>query len=425
MRVLMLSWEYPPQSVGGLARHVQDLATAMVALGYEIHVLTRGAEEAPYYEECEGVKIHRVHQMPLQVPDFLNWVNQLNLALIEKGVKILNQGEFEMIHGHDWLVAYTARVLKHSFKMPLVSTIHATEAGRNQGLHSKLQNYINSIEWFLTYESWRVIVCSKHMENEVRGLFGLPTDKVVRIPNGVYAKKFAVDSVVYEDGLHKLVQEHEQLIFFVGRLVREKGVHTLVEAFPMIARNNPAAKVIIAGTGPMEAQLRHQINCLGLHDRVILAGYVDDRLLKQLYKRADVAVFPSLYEPFGIVALEAMVTNTPVVVADIGGLGEIVEHGRIGLKFYPGNARSLADQVNGILRDRGFAENLSEKARKHVAEQYDWSSIAKKTWMVYSKVREEYESSDWVREKTLSTKSPFSQQERSHYSLMEKRMRIN
>ncbi|WP_084295475.1 glycosyltransferase family 4 protein [Desulfitibacter alkalitolerans] len=408
MKILMLSWEYPPQSVGGLARHVKDLSLALGELVNEVHILTRGAEEASFYEENQGIHIHRVYSLPLQTPDFMHWVSQLNFALIEKGIEILQNNEFDIIHGHDWLVAYAARVLKHSYKLPLVATIHATEAGRNHGLHSPLQNFIHSIEWFLGYESWKVIVCSKHMEGEVKGLFGLPQDKIVRIPNGVYVKQFAeLDKFNHNwsiDSLASVVRDNEKVLFFVGRLVREKGVHILIDSLPLLLQEFPEIKLIVAGTGPMEGQLKHQVKRMGLEHKVHFTGYIDDTLLKQLFKRADIAVFPSLYEPFGIVALEAMASATPVIVSDTGGLSEIVSHGKNGLKFIPGNPNSLADQVKAILRDEKFAQSLAATASENVISEYDWSSIAKKTHTVYESIKEEYEKSDWYMEKNLPKK---------------------
>ncbi|MEW6623943.1 MAG: glycosyltransferase family 4 protein [Bacillota bacterium] len=423
MKVLMLSWEYPPQSVGGLARHVKDLAGALAASGNEVHVVTRGAEEASYYEVVDGVHVHRVYQLSLQAPDFLHWVNQLNFSLVEKGIQVLNHGNFDILHAHDWLAAYAARVLKHAYKIPLVSTIHATEAGRNQGLHSPMQNFIHSIEWFLTYESWKVIVCSNHMIGEVKGLFGLPADKVVKIPNGVYAAKFFDGKRVnFGSELYQLVEPHEKMIFFVGRLVREKGVHVLIDSIPMVLQETPNVKVIIAGSGPMEGQLHHQINRMGLGAKVRLTGYIEDNLLKQLYKRADVAVFPSLYEPFGIVALEGMASGTAVVVSDTGGLGEIIRHGDNGLKFYPGNPHSLADQIKAVLRNQKFAEDLAERGRKSVLKEYDWSSISDKTLDVYKLVKKEYEKSDWLYERSLPSKAHVSKEEMAKYSLLGQRM---
>jgi len=407
LKILMLSWEYPPQSVGGLARHVKDLSLALANKGNEVHILTRGAEEAPFYEENQGIHIHRVYSLPLQTPDFMHWVNQLNFALVEKGVEVLNEDGFDIIHAHDWLVAYVARVLKHSYKLPLIATIHATEAGRNQGLHSPLQNFIHSIEWFLSYESWKLIVCSNHMEGEVKGLFGIPQDKVEKIPNGVYVKQFAEihsQNIEFSKTVQNIVNENEKMIFFVGRLVREKGVHVLIDSIPLIIREVPDIKLVIAGSGPMEGQLNHQIIRMGLEKNVKLTGYVDDDLLKQFYRRADVAIFPSLYEPFGIVALEAMASATPVIVSDTGGLSEIVKHGENGLKFTPGNPNSLANQVKVILRDEKFAQKLAGTASENVISKYDWSSIAEKTHAVYESIKEEYEKSDWYLEKNLPKK---------------------
>ncbi len=395
MRVLLLTWEYPPKSVGGLARHVEDLATALAEQDQEVHVLTCHAPEAPANEQVQGVHVHRVSPYTLHAPDFTTWVMQLNFALLERAVALKEEeGPFDIVHAHDWLVAFAGRALKHAYQVPLVATIHATEAGRNHGLHNDLQRYIGSTEWWLTYEGWRVIVCSEHMRREVQHLFQLPADKIAVIPNGVFQAKFSTGRPDLSFTA-RFAQPWEKVVFFVGRLVREKGVHILLEAAPAVLAKCPEAKFVVAGTGPMEGALKQQAWSMGLWDKVCFTGYIDDQTRNNLYSMAKVAVFPSLYEPFGIVALEGMAAGTPVVVADTGGLGEIIHHGVNGLKAYVGNPQSLADNILAVLHDPGLAERLRRNASGEVARVYDWRQIARKTAQVYTAVLREYRASPW------------------------------
>jgi len=291
-------------------------------------------------------------------------------------------------------VAFTGRALKHAYQLPLIATIHATEAGRNQGLHNDMQRYISSVEWWLTYEAWRVIVCSESMRHEVQGLFQLPTDKVEVIPNGVDAEKFrtAHPQPQFRDGFAK---PWEKVVFFVGRLVREKGVHVLIEAAPKILAVCPEAKFVVAGVGSMENHLKHQAWSTGVGHKFCFTGYIDDTTRNNLYYISAVAAFPSLYEPFGIVALEGMAAGVPVVVSDTGGLGEIIYHGRNGLKAYTGDPNSLAGNIITILKDPAYGEKLREHASRQIDEIYDWQQIVRKTMQLYTRVFKEYRYSSW------------------------------
>jgi len=418
----MLSWEYPPHSTGGLGRHVQDLSEALAKRGEKVDVLAPGPENKT--EKAEGVTIHWVEGYPLAARDFLTWVLQGNLRLAEEGAKLLKNHHFQVIHAHDWLVALAARSLKHSFQLPLIATVHATESGRNQGIYNDLQRYIHSVEWFLTFEAWKVIVCSQSMKNEVRDLFSLPEDKLQVVYNGVKPV-----SRLPRRTKTKFAAADEDLVFFVGRLVREKGVQLLVEAAPQVLREHPGAKFVIAGSGPMEGQLREMVRQSGLEQKFYFTGYIDNATRNQLFASATAAVFPSLYEPFGIVALEAMACGTPVVVADTGGLGEIVSHGQNGLKFYPGNAPSLAGNLVRILKDRELQQKVREEA-KNTLQTFDWDKVAAATIEIYQRVWQEYRRSSWrsggMGQIFNSTKVKGEEHRGEDYSLITRRLgRVN
>lgn len=404
MRILMLSWEFPPRVVGGLAQHVYDLSAALATLGEEVHVITCSAPGSPQYELVNGVHVHRFHTYDVSSPHFVTWVAQFNIAMLEKALSLLNEIErVYIIHAHDWLVAYAARALKHALRLPLIATIHATEYGRNGGLHNDIQRHISDVEWWLTYEAWKIICCSHYMKNEVRQVFNLPEDKIEVIYNGVNPARFAVHTMRVTRDYY--AAPNEQIVFYVGRLVREKGVQVLLEAAPQILARHPQAKFIIAGKGPYAEELHRLAAALGIAQKVYFTGYVDDETRNNLYSWADVAVFPSLYEPFGIVALEAMAARVPVVVADTGGLSEIVEHGVDGLKFYPGNSRSLADMVVWLLKDRQLAQGLRQKAFKKVQEKFSWRDIALKTRRLYQQVWKEYRHTPWPHDPAARTGS--------------------
>lgn len=394
MRVIMFSWEFPPKSVGGLGQHVYDITEAMARQGDEIHLLTCGAAGAPEFERINGVNVYRVNPYAVSSPDFVTWVMQLNVAMLERAIPLLMKlGSAGILHAHDWLVTYVARALKHAFQLPLVATIHATEYGRNNGLHNKTQQHISDIEWWLTYEAWRVICCSTYMERELNHVFQLPDDKIRVIPNGVNPDSFR--GGVGEAKRENYAAADEKIVFYVGRLVREKGVELLLEAAPKILHYHPKTKFIIAGKGPQQGHLQYLADRLGISQRIYFTGYINDGVKNGLYRYADVAVFPSYYEPFGIVALEAMAARTPVVVSDAGGLGEIINHRVNGMKFYNGNANSLADSILHVLMDPPAARTMQERAYQDVVQRYNWDKIARTTRALYREVVDAHKTSAW------------------------------
>jgi glycogen(starch) synthase len=413
MKILMFSWEYPPLSHGGLARHVQDLSEALVKLGHKLYVITQGNGQLPYREVVNGVDVIRTSPISVTANNFVDHILHLNYQLIEKAIELRDEiGDLDLIHGHDWLVFWASRVIKHSMVKPLIFTIHATEFGRNQGIYNNMQRYINDLEWYATFEAWKVIVCSKYMNTEVKNLFQLPDDKVITIPNGVNEKNYQAE---YSSHFRiNYASPEEKIVFYVGRIVREKGIQVLIQAVPIILSNYPQTKFVIAGKGPFLDNLKEQANYLGIADRIYFTGFVDDETRNKLYQVADVAVFPSLYEPFGIVALEAMVTRTPVVVSNVGGLAEFVRDGKNGLTVEPNNPEQLARKILYLFNNREKAREISGNGYRMVKDKYSWDEIARKTEEVYEEVIFDYLQSDWNK-KIAERKNDFIKDEEPVY----------
>ena len=383
MKVLMLTWEYPPRIVGGIARVVHDLSKRLIKDGHEVTVITYRDGNVPEYENDKGVEVYRVDNYMIHPNNFIDWIMQLNFNMIAKATEVINkEGGFDVIHAHDWLVTYAAKSLKQSFNLPMVATIHATEAGRNSGIHDDTQRYINDTEWLLTYEATEVIVNSNYMKGHVQGLFGLPFDKISVIPNGINLNNFTGIDRDY-DFRRRFAMDNEKIILYVGRLVYEKGVQHLISAMPKILENYHDSKLVIAGKGGMIDELKSQVESMGLSNKVYFTGYLNQKEVQKMYKCADVAVFPSTYEPFGIVALEAMLAGIPTVVSDIGGLNEIVEHGVNGMKSYTGNPNSIADSVLSLLFDPQLAMNVTKNAKNKVKDEFNWQKIAQDTHYIY------------------------------------------
>ncbi|MFD2673115.1 1,4-alpha-glucan branching protein domain-containing protein [Marinicrinis sediminis] len=383
--ILMLSWEFPPLTVGGLSRHVFDLSTELVRQGIDVHVITSGADTWPVYEVMNGIHVHRV-STPRQ-PDihFLDWVLQLNIAMVEKAKQCrLGGGPAVLIHAHDWLVSYAARQLKKRMNLPLIATIHATEHGRNQGIFTELQHKISEQEWRLCMEADQVICCSKYMEQEIRRIFSLPGDKLHVIYNGIEVANLQVD--MDESSNDWPIAEEDLVILFIGRLVREKGVATLIESAEKVLQREPRAKWIVAGKGPMREQWMHEVRQRQLEAHFWFPGFVDDQTRNRLLLRTQLCVFPSYYEPFGIVALEAMASRIPVIVSQTGGLQEIISHGVDGMTVTPGMADDLAEATLTLLHHPVYRDQLAQAGYEKVLHTYSWQQIARDTMNVYERV---------------------------------------
>ena len=193
----------------------------------------------------------------------------------------------------------------------------------------------------------------------------------------------------------KYAKDDEKIVFFIGRHVFEKGIHLLIDAAPNIVEGYNNTRFIIAGRGPMTDELINRVNVMGLTDKFEFPGYMDDENKNKLYKVADAAVFPSLYEPFGIVALEAMSAGCPVVASDTGGLSEIIEHEKTGLKCQTGVTQSLGDNVLRILRDEELSSIVKENAKMEILQKYNWNKISDLTVDMYKKVLTEAKDTRW------------------------------
>ena len=388
-RVLILSWEYPPLIEGGLARHVRKLAEQLVAVeDVEVHVLTRGDERMPAEDELDGVFVHRVREprRPRDLGEFVTWVEHMNADMLAAGVELGDRFDFDLVHGHDWLVAVAGDHLANRFRCPLVVTIHATEYGRHQGwVDEHPQSHIHGVERWMANRADRVITCSHYMRGHVADVYGLEESRVTVIPNGI--DPLDLQPVDDLDRLRaQFAAPDERLVVLVGRLVYEKGFQLALEALPGLVERLGDVRFLVAGSGTHEQELRRQAAELGLDAYGTFLGWIGDDVLHSLYRIADLCVVPSIYEPFGLVALEAMASGCPCIVADTGGLREIVpEDERVGLRFNGGDAEHLAMMVERLLTDDALRERLVVEASDHVLS-FDWADVARQTSALYTEL---------------------------------------
>ena len=395
MKILVLAWEFPPRLVGGIARHVAELYPEIVSLGNEVHLITVEFGSAPKYEIVEGIHIHRI---PVAASDnFFHWVVNMNESMGSHGGKlILEEGGFDLIHVHDWLVGDAAIALKHNFKIPLIATIHATEHGRYNGIHAVEHRYIDGKEKLLVQEAWRVIACSQYMRYEIERVLHCPWDKIDVVYNGIRPeKKSHPEDFNSQEFRRRFADDSEKIVYYVGRMAYEKGIFVLLNAAPKILwEMGGKVKFVIVGGGNTDS-LQQQAWNLGIWERCYFTGFMPDDDLDKFQTVADCAVFPSLYEPFGIVALESFAARVPVVVSDTGGLSEVVQHNQTGIVTYANNPDSLAWGILEVLKNPARAKYLIDNAYQSLSARFSWDKLAKQTVATYDRTIKERSQVDW------------------------------
>jgi glycogen(starch) synthase len=375
LSVAMLSWEYPPLIVGGLGRHVHALSHALAAQGHRVTVFARGPHGV---QEDRDVRVVRAQSIPpgIAFRDLVPWSMSLNLGLLGRAAALEVDDRPDVIHAHDWLVAPAALGLRDLAGVPVVATIHATEHGRHGGrVDRPVQRFVHDVERWLVAEADRLITCSSFMTSEVRRVFQVPDDAVETIPN-------EVDRAAFRPASPARPPERPTLLF-AGRLEHEKGVQVLLRAIPLVARRLPWVRLRVVGRGTYAPDLERLASRLGLVGRVRFDGWVDPERLKELYASVNAVVVPSLYEPFGLVALEAMACAVPVVAADTGGLRELIEDDATGLRFPPGDHAALAAALIRVLSDPDLARRLGRAGRAVVGGRDTWAGAASRTAEVY------------------------------------------
>ncbi|KAA0100711.1 glycosyltransferase family 1 protein [Mycolicibacterium sp. P1-18] len=383
MKVLLVSWEYPPVVIGGLGRHVHHLATALADAGHEVVVLNRrptGTDPSTHPsgdDVSEGVRVIAAAEDPHEFEfstDMMAWTLAMGHSMVRAGLAL--KWRPDVVHAHDWLVAHPAITLAEHFDVPLVSTIHATEAGRHSGwVSGKISRQVHAVESWLVRESDSLITCSASMGEEITALFGpgLSESRVIR--NGIDAGLWPFARRTPRRGPARLL--------YLGRLEYEKGVHDAIAALPRVRRTHPGTTLTIAGDGTQQDWLLEQARKHKVLKAVDFVGRVDHEQLVALLHGCDAAVLPSHYEPFGIVALEAAATGAPLVTSNVGGLGEAVIDGQTGRSFPPRDVAALATAVRAVLDDPAAAQRHAVAARERLDSAFDWDTVAAETAQVY------------------------------------------
>ncbi|MCH9836802.1 glycosyltransferase family 4 protein [bacterium] len=381
MRVLMLSWDFPPRETGGTGAHVYGLSRALADAGHDVVVLTiadRAADAAG--ERSDRVRVERAAVDLPHIPAerYLALTASADHSLVQLALDAdspLAGWQPDVVHGHDWKVGWAADTLARHHGVPFVLTMHGTERVRHGGnLPIGEPTDVNSIEWWLAFRADRLIASTRFMVDQLVTGFELAPDQVICIPNGIDPQLW--------DGHDR--GDREPLIVSWGRVQYEKGFQVLARAMTTLRAQVSNVSCVIAGRGSYLPELQTQIDVEGVSDLIALPGFLGDNELRSLVHRAGCVVIPSLYEPFGVVALEALAAGAPLIVARTGGLAELIVDTDAGLTFEPGNPDDLARIVKMVLGDSALAQRLTSNARHLIQSMYAWDAVASSIVEVYA-----------------------------------------
>ncbi|MBN1861113.1 MAG: glycosyltransferase family 4 protein [Candidatus Thermoplasmatota archaeon] len=409
MKIVHFSWEYPPVIYGGLGTFATEITKKQVELDHDVTVFSLNKENAlTTSDQINGVEVYRPKTLDLSTPFYLcadhelrSWgpyfkffadVLSYNIMSASQLVNVLvrkHGRSFDIVDAHDWLGIMAGMVVKKELHLPLIFHIHSTEVGRSIGRGS---HTIKDIEYEGGQIADCVITVSNAMADELLKL-GFPQDKIRPCWNGVDPAKYDPAQISTTERLSLRrsygVQDHETLLFFIGRLVTVKGVDKLVRSMPLLLKDFPNTKLLILGIGDMENDLRSIAHELGIADKIIMrTEFVSEQERIRHYAAADVVVVPSLYEPFGIVCTEALSMEKPTIVGARGTNGmreQVIPSGenQCGIHVNPFESKDIAWGITQVLQSPDKGLQWGKNGRQRVIEEFSWEAVTRRTLAIY------------------------------------------
>jgi glycosyltransferase involved in cell wall biosynthesis len=409
LKIAHFSWEYPPVIYGGLGTFAAEITQKQSSLGHEVTVFSLNENNSLLtYKKINGIDVYRPKTLDLtetfrlfaahelkswgQNFKFFSDVISYNTISASNMVNLLVRKEgknFDIIDAHDWLGIIGGIIAKKELKLPLMFHIHSTEVGRSVGRGSHI---IKDIEYEGGQVADCVITVSYAMKDELEKL-GFPPDKIRVCWNGIDPNKYDPSKVTQEERFQLRreygINDDENMIFFIGRLVTVKGIDKLVKAIPSVLNNFPNTKLVILGIGDMEWSLKEITKNLGIEDKVIFkTEFIGETERIKHYAASDCVVIPSIYEPFGIVCTESMSMGKPTVVGARGTNGlreQIIPSGekQSGYHINPHDSQDIAWGIKQVLQDKKKAEWMGQNARKRALEMFSWEKVTQRTLNIY------------------------------------------
>lgn len=408
MKIAFFVWEFFPRLIGGLGVYAIEITKKFVELGHEVTVFTINDGNLPTYEELNGVKVYRPFILSdgpvfplLMREDLKSWgeniklfesifsYNYISASIFVNSLVREKKEKFDVLCYHDWLSAFAGLIIQEELKIPTCFHLHSVEKQRN--LDSGSQT-INDVESCAANHAEKIITVSNSMK-EFLSSINFPVEKINTVYNGCDPEKYSpknVDERIVESLKERYkIGGNDKVIFFIGRLTWVKGTHNLIKAMPIVLKKFPETKLLIVGIGEEYKNLISLINEFKLNDKVFIRNeWLNEREKIAYFGLADLCVFPSLSEPFGIVASEAMSMEKPVVVGASGVNGfkeQVIPSGknRTGVHVNGHSPEDIAWGISVVLEDLDEAKRWGKNGRKRVLKEFTWDISAEKTLSIY------------------------------------------
>jgi glycogen synthase len=412
MRIGFFVWEYPPAIVGGLGTYAEYITQEFLDIGHDVSVFTLNRGGLKTREILKGVEVHRPliadasNVFPFFVVDDLKkWgtniklFNDIFIYNILSATKFINglikkeKYNFDVVCVHDWLSSISGLVIKNETKIPVVFHVHSTEWGRSGGQGSEV---VSHFEGAMAQNANKVITVSYAMQEDLIR-HGWQQSKISAVWNGVDAEKYNPRKIKKEDAMaireRYGVPDGWNMLLFVGRLSWVKGVRNLLIGMPSVLKEYPNTKLVILGKGEEQSDIVETADRLGIKEKVVYRfDFIPENERILHYAAADACVFPSTYEPFGIVSLEAMAMEKPVVVGARGVVGfkeQVLSAGtdQNGIHVNGEDPSDIAWGIKEVLRNPDKARNWGENGRKRVIEFFTWRKVAEETLKIYESLQ--------------------------------------
>jgi glycogen synthase len=382
IKVCFITREYPPNTYGGAGVHIKHLSRELARL-MDVEVRCFGDQDL-----TEG---------RLRVQGYQPWSRVLEggekkfnpaLAAFATGLSIVRDPiDADVVHGHTWYAALAGFMAKVLYDVPLVATVHSLEPlrpwkeeqlGRSYGLTTW-------VERVALEAADRVVAVSAQSRGEILANFNIPPERVVVIHNGIDLETWKPSPAA---GTRQAYGIDGNYILFVGRVSRQKGIVHLLEAMKHV---DPGVRLVCCASAADTPEIEREVaaraketpRCLWVNSMLREEEYIE------LYSHCAVFACPSVYEPFGIINLEAMACERPVVASAVGGIPEVVVPGETGFLVPPADPGALAEALNRVLRDRALARRMGRAGRRRAEDHFSWTSIAARTLRMYEELLEE------------------------------------
>ncbi len=412
MRICFFVWEFPPKLVGGLGTYAEYITREFVEMGHDVTVFTLNPGNLKTREIMKGVEVHRPliadasNVFPMFVTDDLKkWganirlFNDIFIYNILSATKLVNSlikkedYKFDIVAVHDWLSSISGIIIKNETQIPVVFHVHSTEYGRSGGQGSEVVTHLESA----TAQAADRIITVSHTMKEDLNRHGWHGEKISVVWNGVDPQRYDPTKYNLEDTKRIRtkygIKDDECMLFFLGRLTWVKGIRNLIQAMPSILKEYPKTKLVILGRGEEQKDIDETTGRLGIKNNVVCRfDFVpeEERILH--YAAADICVFPSVYEPFGIVSLEAMAMAKPVVVGAHGVVGfreQVINSGpeQNGIHVNGENPSDIAWGVKEALKDPEKVKFWGKNGRERVLRYFTWKQVAEQTLQIYQTIQ--------------------------------------